>query len=155
MHDSCVYAIFGQCDRALRYVSLFTAKLIKRTYRNSLTSIPNFQDNDSLSDLVRTVEKSSKGNKAVIVDEIFQWQDWKSFFADEFCPIQGIRNYHYFRFSALNPGVVFVKEISADDERPLGLCRNPTADFSSSTLPLSSISQRYIIVSFLIQKKNM
>lgn len=85
---------------------------------------------------MRTVEKSSKGYKAVIVDEIFQWQDWKSFFADEFRPIQGIRKYHYFRFSALNPGVVFVKEISADDERPLALCRNPTADFSSSTLPL-------------------
>lgn len=36
---------------------------IKKLYRRT--------DNDSLSDLVRTVEKSSKGNKAVVVDEIF------------------------------------------------------------------------------------
>uniref|UniRef100_A0A8W8LR88 Uncharacterized protein n=1 Tax=Magallana gigas TaxID=29159 RepID=A0A8W8LR88_MAGGI len=80
-------------------------------------------DNDSLSDLARMVEKSFIGNKAIITDEIFQWRDWKSFLADEFCLIQGIRNYHYFRFSAVIIGVVFFKEISADDERPLTLCR--------------------------------
>lgn len=47
------------------------------------------------------VEKSSKGNEAVIIVEIFHWQDWKSFFADEFSLIKSIRNYHYFRFSAI------------------------------------------------------
>ncbi|XP_034338748.2 uncharacterized protein [Magallana gigas] len=116
---------------------------IKKLYRRT--------DNDSLLDLVRTVEKSSKGNKAVVVDETFQWRDWKSLLADEFCPIQGIRSYHHFRFSALNPGVVFVKKISEDDERPITLCRSPTADFSSSTHPLvlakgglSSERQRYL-----------
>lgn len=93
-------------------------------------------DNDSHSDLVRAVEKSSKGNKAVFVGKTFQWWDWKSVLADEFCPILGTRSYNYFRFRSLNPGVVFLKEIHVDDERPLRLCRNPTADFSSSTLPL-------------------
>ena len=104
---------------------------------------------------MRTVEKSSKGNKAVVVDETFQWRDWKSLLADEFCPIQGIRSYHHFRFSALNPGVVFVKEISGDDERPITLCRSPTADFSSSTLPLVLAKGIARIVSILIQKKKM
>lgn len=56
---------------------------------------------DSFSDLSRMVEKSSKGNEAVIIVEIFHWQDWKSFFADEFSLIKSIRNYHYFRFSAI------------------------------------------------------
>uniref|UniRef100_A0A8W8NWW7 DUF7869 domain-containing protein n=1 Tax=Magallana gigas TaxID=29159 RepID=A0A8W8NWW7_MAGGI len=86
-------------------------------------------DNDSLSDLVRTVEKSSKVNKAVIVNETFQWRDWKSFLADEFCPIYGIRGYHHFRLSALNPGVVFVKEISGDDERPTHYAAAPPLIF--------------------------
>lgn len=37
----------------------------------------NTSDIDSFSDLSRIVEKSSIGNKAVIFDEIFHWQDWK------------------------------------------------------------------------------
>lgn len=45
---------------------------------------------DSFSDLSRMVEKSSKGNEAVIIVEIFHWQDWKSFFADEFSLIKSI-----------------------------------------------------------------
>lgn len=57
---------------------------------------------DSFSDLSRMVEKSSKVNEAVIIVEIFHWQDWKSFFADEFSLIKSIRNYHYFRFSAIH-----------------------------------------------------
>lgn len=57
---------------------------------------------DSFSDLSRMVEKSSKGNEAVIIVEIFHWQEWKSFFADEFSLIKSIRNYHYFRFSAIH-----------------------------------------------------
>lgn len=56
---------------------------------------------DSFSDLSRMVEKSSKGNEAVIIVEIFHWQEWKSFFADEFSLIKSIRNYPYFRFSAI------------------------------------------------------
>lgn len=82
---------------------------------------------DSFSDLSRMVEKSSKGNEAVIIVEIFHWQDWKSFFADEFSLIKSIRNYHYFRFSAIYIyiRVVFFEEISADDERILTLCCKP------------------------------
>ena len=92
-------------------------------------------DNDSLSDLVTTVEKSSKTNRVVVVDEAFLWRDWKTFLAEDFLPLPGIRKYHYFRFSAMNPGVVFVKETSADEELPISMSRNSTADLSCRRLP--------------------
>lgn len=85
----------------------------------------NTSDIDSFSDLSRIVEKSSIGNKAVIFDEIFHWQDWKSFLADEFSLIQSIKNYHFFRFRTIYIRAVFLKEISADDERLLTLCGKP------------------------------
>nr|XP_022337269.1 uncharacterized protein LOC111133299 [Crassostrea virginica] len=116
---------------------------IKKLYRRT--------DNDSLSDLVTTVEKSSKTNRVVVVDEAFLWRDWKTFLAEDFLPLPGIRKYHYFRFSAMNPGVVFVKETSADEEFPISMSRSSTADLSCRRLPqvlvkgdLSSERQRYL-----------
>nr|XP_022308369.1 uncharacterized protein LOC111114368 [Crassostrea virginica] len=100
---------------------------IKKLYRRT--------DNDSLSDLVTTVEKSSKTNRVVVVDEAFLWRDWKTFLAEDFLPLPGIRKYHYFRFSAMNPGVVFVKETSADEELPISMSRNSTTDLSCRRLP--------------------
>lgn len=82
---------------------------------------------DSFSDLSRMVEKSSKGIEAVIIVEIFHWQDWKSFFADEFSLIKSIRNYTCTTTFGLvlYIRVVFFEEISADDERILTLCCKP------------------------------
>ncbi|XP_056016758.1 uncharacterized protein LOC125653193 [Ostrea edulis] len=100
---------------------------IKKLYRRT--------DNDSFSDLVRTVQKSSTTNRVVVVDERFLWRDWKTFLAEDFCSLTGIRKYHYFRFSAMNPGVVFVKETSVDDEKPFIMSRNPTPELSCRILP--------------------
>lgn len=84
---------------------------------------------------MRTVQKSAKTNRVVVVDERFLWRDWKTFLAEDFCPLTGIRKYHYFRFSAMNPGVVFVKETSVDDEKPFIMSRNPTPELSCRILP--------------------
>ena len=78
------------------------------------------------------MEKSSRTNRVAVVDEAFLWRDWKTFLAEDFLLLPGIRKYHYFRFSAMIPGVVFVKETSADEELPISMSRSSTADLSCS-----------------------
>ena len=72
-----------------------------------------------------------------IFAEVVLWRDWRTFLAEDFLLLPGIRKYHYFRFSAKNPGVIFVKETSADEELPIAMSRSSTANLSFMKLPMS------------------
>lgn len=87
------------------------------------------------------MNKSSTGNKAVRYtnadgENTYEWFDWKTFLGDAFKPVKAVRKYHHFRFSSLNPGVVFVKETSdpTEAEVPHQLLRRPGTVFDG-TLP--------------------
>lgn len=92
-------------------------------------------DNDSLQDLANVVEKSARGNNAIVVNDTFCWYDWKTFLSTDFSALSGIRKYHHFRLSAMQPGVVFVKEKFTDPEKAINILRNKDAIFSAANLP--------------------
>ena len=48
-------------------------------------------------------------------NENWKWRQWKNFFGDRFKKVPNISKYHSFRFTADEPGVVYMK-ISACDE---------------------------------------
>ena len=74
---------------------------------------------DSLSQLEDLINKSAKTNTALRVTQGLGWYDWKQYFQTKFKPIQGIRKSRSFRFTATNPGDVFVKENLDSAERCL------------------------------------
>lgn len=92
-------------------------------------------DNDSLQDLANVVQKSARGNKAIVVNDAFCWYDWKTFLlSTDFSPLSEIPE-DYFRLSAMQPGVVFVKEKFTDPGKAINILRNKDAIFFAAYLP--------------------
>lgn len=76
------------------------------------------------------VESSSTGlNKAQLVGThdgtvIVPVYEWSSFLEQSFERVPNIKNYHHFRFSKDNPGMVYFKERSSSQEQSMMLLEN-------------------------------
>ena len=112
----CNLFFVSQSDCCRNIILIYIIKLS----RLSLIIMIHFRsDVDSLSQLEDLINKSAKSNTALRVTQGLGWYDWKQYFQTKFKPIQGIRKSRSFRFSATNPGDVFVKENLDSAERCL------------------------------------
>jgi hypothetical protein len=113
--------------------------LIKLKYRRSQIS--------SVFELARVVNTSTQKEinlAQLIVDPvskqtIAQVYDWKSYFEIYFRKVPNIIRYHYFRFVATKPGLVFIKEIPAStEEKTIKIMKNQgTMHFEGMPLVLN------------------
>ena len=121
--------------------------LIKRKFRKT--------DVSSLDDLARVVDESAVCNICQLVDAqdgstIVPSRDWARFLSSHFRRLDGIKQYHHFRFERDHPGVVFLKKTAVAEEEERVLLRgvwSPTpADKPPSITPqgLSLERQRYL-----------
>ena len=108
--------------------------LAKQCYRRSQVS--------SLDDIANTVARSSVVNVPQLVgtldgDLFVPTYNWSEFFEDHVIKtaLKGITKFQHFRFSHLNPGVVYVKSSSAGDEREIMLLKDPSWRPSKHNLP--------------------
>ena len=87
--------------------------LVKRKFRKA--------DVSSLDDLARVVEESAACNICQLVgtqdgSTIMPSRDWAGFFSSHFRRLDGIKQYHHFRFERDHPGVVFLKKTAMAEE---------------------------------------
>ena len=92
----------------------------------------------SLDDLARVVEESTVCNICQLVraqdgSTIVPSRDWAGFLSSHFCRLDGIKQYHHFRFERDHPGVVFLKKISTADEEQQVLLRGVWLPSSQNT----------------------
>ena len=123
--------------------------IIKRSFKlNYISSIYEFAD---------MVESSSTGvNKAQLVGThdgtvIVPVYEWSSFLEQFFKRVTNIKNYHHFRFSKDEPGIVYFKESSSSQEQSMMLLKNhgilpPAARLPAKLNPagLSQERQQYL-----------
>ena len=76
-------------------------------------------DVDSLSQLKDVIDKSAESNTALRVTHGLEWYDWKQYFQTKIKHIHGIMKSQSFRFTATNPGDVFIRENLDSAERCL------------------------------------
>ena len=94
--------------------------LIKRKFRRA--------DVSSLDDLARVVEESAACNLCQLVGTqdgttIVPSRDWAGFLSSHFRRLDGIKQYHHFRFERDHPGVVFLKKTATAEEEMRCLLR--------------------------------
>ena len=87
--------------------------LIKRRFRRTNVS--------SLDDLARVVDESAVCNLCQLVSTqngttIVPSRDWAGFLSSHFHCLDGIKQYHHFRFEWHHPGVVFLKKSATAEE---------------------------------------
>lgn len=101
---------------------------IKKLYRRS--------DCDTKQHIVDIVSKSSHSNVPVVYSDGWTWRTWKSFFLERFKKVPNISKHHHFRFTADEPGVVFMK-IAADEttETRFVICKPQLLPMDSDDLP--------------------
>ena len=123
--------------------------IIKRSFKlNYISSIYEFAN---------MVESSSTGvNKAQLVGThdgtvIVPVYEWSSFLEQFFKRVPNIKNYHHFRFSKDEPGIVYFKESSSSQEQSMMLLKNrgilpPAARLPAKLNPagLSQERQQYL-----------
>ncbi|KAH3725645.1 hypothetical protein DPMN_051494 [Dreissena polymorpha] len=70
-------------------------------------------DAEILQDVANSVEKSSRNghNHPHIVDEDFDFHDWRLCLSKSFVPLKGLLKYHKFVFSSTEPGLVSCSEL--------------------------------------------
>ena len=121
--------------------------LVKRKFRKT--------DVSSLDDLARVVEESAACNICQLVgaqdgSTIVPSRDWARFLSPHFRRLDGIKQYHHFRFERDHPGVVFLKKTATAEEEQRCLLRgvwSPSpVDKPPSVLPagLSLERRRYL-----------
>ena len=121
--------------------------LIKRKFRKTNVS--------SLDDLARVVEESAACNICQLVgaqdgSTIVPSRNWAGFLSSHFRRLDGIKQYHHFRFERDHPGVVFLKKTAEAEEEQRVLLRvlwNPSpVDKPSLIVPpgLSHERQKYL-----------
>ena len=98
-----------------------------------------------LEDVVAVVERSGAINHAQLVGthdgtSLVPFYNWSEFFDPHMSQtaLKGISQMHHFRFSALHPGVVFVKNSCNDRERAIKLLKTPwqpTSDDMPNIIP--------------------
>ena len=108
LHDYWPHKVLPRC--------LFD--LIKRKFRKTDVSL--------LDDLARVVEESAVCNICQLVGAqdgrvIVPSRDWAGFLSSHYRRLDGIMQYHHFRFERSHPGVVFLKKtaIAEEEERIL------------------------------------
>ncbi|XP_077985759.1 uncharacterized protein LOC144440284 isoform X2 [Glandiceps talaboti] len=106
--------------------------ILKRRYRQS--------DCDTLSQLAATVDVSARCYKAQLFRseagvQQWQWYNWKGFLERHFKGLPGIRKLQYFRFTAEEPGTVYVKQQMDDPETKLELLKRNTAPVDVQGMP--------------------
>ena len=94
--------------------------LIKRKFRKA--------DVSSLDDLARVVEESAVCNICQLVGAqdgrvIVPSRDWAGFLSSHYRRLDGIKQYHHFRFERSHPGVVFLKKTTTAEEEERVLLR--------------------------------
>ena len=94
--------------------------LIKRKFRKT--------DVSSLDDLARVVEESAACNICQLVGAqdgrvIVPSRDWAGFLSSYYRRLDGIKQYHHFRFERSHPGVVFLKKTAMAEEEERVLLR--------------------------------
>ena len=95
--------------------------LIKRKFRKT--------DVSSLDDLSRVVKESAVCNISQLVgaqdgSNIVPPRDWAKFLSSHFRRLDGIKQYHHFRFERGHPGVVFLKKTATAEEEQRTLLRD-------------------------------
>ena len=85
--------------------------LIKKIYRQS--------DTDTLAQMGEVVQRSSTNNIAQLCP--WEWRDWDSFIKKLFKRIPSITKYQHFRFSAAEPGKVFVRQSCSSEEKAFSI----------------------------------
>jgi len=108
--------------------------LAKQCFRRSNVS--------SLDDIANTVSQSSVVNVPQLVGSLdgtiyVPTYDWSTFFEDKMVKsaLKGISQLQHFRFTATNPGTVFVKTSSDGSERKILLLKDPTWRPTTGQLP--------------------
>ncbi|XP_045206991.2 uncharacterized protein LOC123559257 [Mercenaria mercenaria] len=118
---------------------------IKQLYRRS--------DVDTVDHAGDVVNRSSHSNEAVMYGNAnWTWRQWKVFLADRFKKVPNIAKYHSFRFTADEPGVVYMKVSSTDEaEVRFVVCKTHLLEMDPSSIPpelsaggLSSERHRYL-----------
>ena len=94
--------------------------LVKRKFRKT--------DVSSLDNLARVVEESAACNICQLVgaqdgSTIVPSRDWARFLSPHFHRLDGIKQYHHFRFERDHPGVVFLKKTTTAEEEQRCLLR--------------------------------
>ena len=94
--------------------------LLKRKFRRT--------DVSSLDNLARVVEESAACNICQLVgaqdgSTIVPSRDWAGFLSSHFRRLDGIKQYHHFRFERDHPGVVFLKKTATAEEEQRVLLR--------------------------------
>ena len=94
--------------------------LVKRKFHQA--------DVSSLDDLACVVEESTACNICQLVgaqdgSTIMPSRDWARFLSSHFRRLDGIKQYHHFRFERDHPGVVFLKKTSTAEEEQQLLLR--------------------------------
>ena len=74
----------------------------------------------------------AKSNTALRMTHGLEWYNWKQYFKTKFKPIHGIMKSQSFRFTATNPGDVFIKENIDSAERCLHILQVSPDVFETS-----------------------
>ncbi|XP_060576231.1 uncharacterized protein LOC132733586 [Ruditapes philippinarum] len=100
---------------------------IKKLYRRS--------NCDTLQHVTEVVLKSAHSNVPVTYGE-WMWKGWKVFLADRFKKVPNISKYHHFRFTSLEPGIVYMK-VAADDTNEIRfvICKTNYLQMDRNDLP--------------------
>ena len=106
--------------------------LVKRKFRKS--------DVSSLDDLARVVEESTACNICQLVgaqdgSTIVPSRDWAGFLSSNFRRLDGIKQYHHFRFDHDHPGVVFLKKTAMAEKEQRQLLRGVWSPLPSEKPP--------------------
>ena len=106
--------------------------LVKRKFRKA--------DVSSLDDLARVVEESAVCNICQLVgaqdgSTIVPSRDWAGFLSSHFRRLDGIKQYHHFRFERDHPGVVFLKKTTTAEEEQRQLLRGVWSPSPSEKAP--------------------
>ena len=94
--------------------------LVKRKFRKTAVS--------SLDDLAKVVDGSACVNVSQLVGTqdgqvIVPSRDWAGFLSPHFRRLDGIKQYHHFRFERKHPGVVFLRKTATAEEEERRLLR--------------------------------
>ena len=122
--------------------------LVKRKFRQA--------DVSSLDDLARVVKESAACNICQLVgaqdgSTIVPSRDWAGFLSSHFRRLDGIKQYHHFRFERDHPGVVFLKKTAVAEEERRVLLRGAWIPSPSDKPPpvtpqgLSLERQKYLL----------
>ena len=115
------------CDAFFRH--------IKKVYRDTRIN--------TINDIERVVNCSSKGNEAVCYRNAQIWYNFEGFFKNYFISLSNIKKYHHFHFSSDKIGKVYVSKESEGEETSFLLLRNNSFNKNGQIgiIPISSLTK--------------